>query len=306
MPTPTAVETPTQAEHQCPANCSDGNPCTADICSAVTDFQCSHDSLIGPQPGCSGDIGNCTEKACSGGACVTRPKVPCCGNGVCEANETCDSCPADCGCSGGELCCNAVCKTAACTSNTQCITGHNACINYVCDNPNTCSAACTQRNKTCMNGDFCCPQGCDYMTDNDCPAYSRGSWAKAKSNLSMDVDALFRRSCDQNGTYHDWLALKVILRFDYPEGSARFSPTQVNIIDSSLGLNMTAAIPPGDCYTSDKDYILNGTITLDASSGEITKLIYFYPAGRPIPQETKRVVITATPGERYIWLVAPQ
>lgn len=57
----------------CP-DCDDANPCTVDSCSADTDYACIHDEI-----------------------------TPCCGNSICELNEshyTCDDCPrcesADC------------------------------------------------------------------------------------------------------------------------------------------------------------------------------------------------------------------
>jgi len=45
----------------CPASCSDNNPCTRDYCDSSTNFGCKHDSLNGPQTGCSG---NCSDGVC--------------------------------------------------------------------------------------------------------------------------------------------------------------------------------------------------------------------------------------------------
>jgi len=53
---------------ECPISCDDNNPCTRDYCSAATNYECKHE-----------------------------PIVPCCGNGVCEMGESCETCEKDCG-----------------------------------------------------------------------------------------------------------------------------------------------------------------------------------------------------------------
>jgi len=52
----------------CPSSCDDGNPCTRDYCSFATNYGCRHD-----------------------------PITPCCGNGICESGENCETCSQDCG-----------------------------------------------------------------------------------------------------------------------------------------------------------------------------------------------------------------
>ena len=52
---------------QCPESCDDGNKCTQDVCNEQTDFECR-----------------------------TVPISPCCGNGVCEQDETPAACASDC------------------------------------------------------------------------------------------------------------------------------------------------------------------------------------------------------------------
>lgn len=69
--------------------CDDGNPCTDDAC---VDFTCTHEFNTAPcedgDPVTAGD-------RCAGGVCV--PGLPC-GDGVCaRPEETCATCPADCG-----------------------------------------------------------------------------------------------------------------------------------------------------------------------------------------------------------------
>ncbi len=79
----------------CPASCDDANPCTQDYCDENTS-QCVHEPLSGEAAGCSGEAGECKRRACEEGMCVETLMEPCCGNGICEENETYESCPADC------------------------------------------------------------------------------------------------------------------------------------------------------------------------------------------------------------------
>jgi hypothetical protein len=61
----------------CPKSCDDGNPCTADICSAETQNKCTHTALDGEVGSCSGEENGCLAKQCSVGACVEN-KVRAC------------------------------------------------------------------------------------------------------------------------------------------------------------------------------------------------------------------------------------
>lgn len=54
-------------QQKCPESCDDGNDCTKDYCSAVTDYRCKNDYI-----------------------------VPCCGNSLCDLNESYNTCPKDC------------------------------------------------------------------------------------------------------------------------------------------------------------------------------------------------------------------
>lgn len=72
---------------------------------------------------------------------------PSCGNGVLEKGETCDgACPTSC-------------PQVACQLRKL-------------DNPGTCQATCTPDGfqQVCVNGDGCCPKGCNANNDNDCKA----------------------------------------------------------------------------------------------------------------------------------------
>lgn len=54
-------------EDQCPTTCDDQDPCTRDDCGADTNYRCAHFKIS-----------------------------PCCGNSICETDETYDSCSQDC------------------------------------------------------------------------------------------------------------------------------------------------------------------------------------------------------------------
>ncbi len=87
----------------CPASCDDGNPCTADFCDQEAK-DCRHTPLSGMQGVCAGSAGLCRERSCESGMCVERIVESCCGNGLCEENETYENCIADCRIPPEEIC----------------------------------------------------------------------------------------------------------------------------------------------------------------------------------------------------------
>jgi len=297
---PTVTPVPTE-ELRCPENCSDGNPCTVDDCGARTNFQCEHIQLNGQREGCTGIAGNCTENYCLDGVCSTRPYAPCCGNGVCEETEGCDC--ADCTCGPGQLCCSNECRAPACTSDTQC-NDADTCTTERCVGPGTCDAACVVQPKTCSGQDYCCPPGCDYLNDNDCPAYSKNQWAKTQTNVSANVEDLLTKRCTRTATGREekWLAVKLTLRYDY-SGTGYFDPSYVSLVDDFLGATMPRQDPVGtDCYALDADFLLRaGSITGTPKTG----LVYFSYADRTLTTQGKRVIINTGSGPRLVWLISP-
>jgi hypothetical protein len=126
-------EIPAEPEKKCPDSCDDKDSCTQDLCSNETGFDCRHDNIV---PCCgngrcenastTGSVGNiistqetsrncpqdCPDcvasKECSEAyfdyasqTCLSKKKVPCCGNDVCELGETCTKCSSDCTCKAG-------------------------------------------------------------------------------------------------------------------------------------------------------------------------------------------------------------
>lgn len=87
------------------------------------------------------------------------PTMPKCGNAKVEAGELCDGdCP------------------TSCNDNDACT------MDVLAGSPSTCNAVCSYPAiSACTSGDGCCPSGCDYKTDGDCPTPvvacdDEGSW----------------------------------------------------------------------------------------------------------------------------------
>jgi len=104
----------------------------------------------------------------------------------CTPSKTCADYPGQCGttlfngcanvlnCSGSctapKICCSGTCQNPVCSNNGSCNDGNN-CTTDLCNNPNTCLASCSNNPiAACINGDGCCPAGCNSGNDSDCAA----------------------------------------------------------------------------------------------------------------------------------------
>ncbi len=105
------------------ADCSDGDPCTADACSLRTGCQNPTVACQGDGTCDAGESGPDCAPDCGDGQCTGGPEtssscpedcVVTCGDGVCDAAEDCTSCPADCGCPAGDACGTSRCVAGAC------------------------------------------------------------------------------------------------------------------------------------------------------------------------------------------------
>jgi predicted secreted hydrolase len=126
----------------CPSECDDDNVCTIDT---LTGSAKTCDAVCGllPITECADGDGCCPEDCNS----INDSECPVkCGNGAKEEGETCDGdCPTDCG------------SPDVCT---------NVALNGSAEN---CDAECSyQEIAECQGGDGCCPEDCDYFSDNDC------------------------------------------------------------------------------------------------------------------------------------------
>ncbi|MDD9945766.1 MAG: hypothetical protein OXU20_32280, partial [Myxococcales bacterium] len=131
----------------CPSDCGTDDPCRPEMlvgegCQA----ECVALEITAPQD----DDGCCPAEA---GATAANDSdcESVCGNGAVEPNETCDppgSCPTETSCGNTDVC------------SSVSVTGDPAMCNSVCE--------FTQKT-ACEADDMCCPPGCDYAQDNDCP-----------------------------------------------------------------------------------------------------------------------------------------
>lgn len=158
----------------------------------------------GPEPPEAG--GKCTEgkcpcgekndycdeitECCDGYSCQHNHKckeTPSCRNEVCNPDENCDSCPADC-LEGGEVCCDKVAYSGDCCEDDYC-SGDDTCENHVCTAPipycedevcnadedcESCPADCLEGGEVCCDavaytGDCCGDDDCS--GDDTCEDY---------------------------------------------------------------------------------------------------------------------------------------
>jgi hypothetical protein len=124
------------------------------ICTADQGLINGHDNHLDGTDDTEGECSNCApDDTC----CINGDSPGCeCGNGKCDDNEDCSSCPDDCGQCEGEHCGNGKCEpdrdencsfcpqdcgectTTECTDNSQCSDNSN-CTDDLCDNNGFCS-----------------------------------------------------------------------------------------------------------------------------------------------------------------------
>ena len=178
-------------------DCNDGDICTTDTCNNPD--TCSAACVNTLIAGCCNTDGSCN------GICppnCTLADDPDCG---CQDNNSCcpvgctmatdnDCCtpsltcavdyPGQCGvslwdgcanaldCSGNctapQICCGGTCQDPICGNDGDCSDGDN-CTTDTCSNAGTCTASCSNTDiVVCVDGDGCCPAGCNVATDSDC------------------------------------------------------------------------------------------------------------------------------------------
>ena len=148
-------------------SCDCGESCVGDKCkfTACDERTCGDD-------GCGGSCGECgEEEKCADGLCVPASG---CGNLECDDDETCESCPGDCGCACGESCVDEACLFTACDGR-EC--GDDGCEgscgecpeHYVCEN-GRCEVDAVCDDASCDPGETCgnCPEDCGCGCGEEC------------------------------------------------------------------------------------------------------------------------------------------
>lgn len=124
--------------------CCDGFYCEGDKCKEKG-IECGDGQCKGDETceSCPADCGEC-------------PSV--CDDGKCKGDETCASCPADC-LDDGEVCCDTVAYTGDCCEDDDCIAG--TCVSHVCA-----PLECAEKGESCEEVACCSGHYCD--TDKIC------------------------------------------------------------------------------------------------------------------------------------------
>jgi cysteine-rich repeat protein len=153
----------------CPSSCNAPDACTT---SELRGSGCAAECVTSPVTAVGAADGCCPPNANQTTDRDCRPK---CGNGVIEADETCDpmsSCPA---CRTNNKCLNVVSRGSAATCDLKC--------NY---NPI----------KNCRSGDGCCPDGCNTSNDNDCSGSCGDGHIDANETCESSGAMACPTSCD--------------------------------------------------------------------------------------------------------------
>jgi uncharacterized protein (TIGR03790 family) len=135
-----------------------------------------------------------------------------CGDGMCAIGENCSNCAQDCGCTNGKACCLNSCIQPICNSDLDCADA-SPCTTDTCMNAGTCTASCKHTTKLlCANNDSCCPTGCVFWDDNDCPnTCPFGTNCGTKNcpqnfclgNTATKFPLTCTKKCDANSTCQD-------------------------------------------------------------------------------------------------------
>lgn len=82
---------------ECQSSCDDGDPCTKDWCNSTSNYSCENTKINGTSSKCWGSPTTCKSNSCVSGKCTETTVPRCCGNNLCDSNESCSSCSFDCG-----------------------------------------------------------------------------------------------------------------------------------------------------------------------------------------------------------------
>ncbi len=140
---------------------SGDNCCNADFCGAREDSDCAAEPACQVDTDCMEDRDKSTRAVCKNNLCVQEKITVCIGGD--------DYCP--------DGCYHSITSDQDCKIDNKCVR------NTDCDDSNPCTTdlgcleneqgikECVRKSVTeCKTGDRCCPEGCSYLQDTECPA----------------------------------------------------------------------------------------------------------------------------------------
>ena len=178
---------------QTSAECNDGNPCTAEECSGATNT-CQYKNI----PGCCQTAADCppsdnlcAKPQCVGGKCTVSTDPDCCTSDAQCADK--DACTSDT-CTDGT--CSNLPIAGCCTADTQCNDG-NACTTDSCAGGKCTSSAilgCCVQDSECSDGNGCTTDSC---TNNKCTSTPSNAAGCCTTDLQCsDSNGCTANACD--------------------------------------------------------------------------------------------------------------
>jgi hypothetical protein len=173
--------------------CTVNKTCTTGVCQGGQPKDCSQ-LTVGCFDGvCDTMTGQCGQVAVMpGGMCQEATDQ--CNQGICDTMGMCNPQPAN--------------EGQSCNDNSFCTQGD------VCQ-----SGSCvgTSNITQCINGDFCCPNGCTINTDTDCnpteyilSAVNRGWWNSTGAHTSGNDNTLTGQTSNQYNSYYSFQLTGII------------------------------------------------------------------------------------------------
>ncbi len=147
-------------------------------CFCQNDSECKQNEICNKR--ILGDYGACAPKqiGCEAGfackdvgkgvtVCVKKASSNPCGNGICDSNENCSTCPQDCQCPTGQLCQNGTCQQSNSCGNGICEAGRKEDCGS-CTQDCKCASGETCNNGKCQPTRLCGNNRCDSGQGENC------------------------------------------------------------------------------------------------------------------------------------------
>jgi len=210
-----------------------------------------------------------------------------CPDGTCDPGETCSSCPADCGCTSPQICCNSQCILPPSCPNCN---DQDSCTIDSCISQGTCNPTCQNTPITsCVNNDNCCPIGCSVSNDNDCEECQ-------DANDCQDQQCMTKSCVSNQCVYQD-------VGCQYDDGCCPSGCTSTTDNDCLQGqVTKTFGDTPDSDYTGTiEDTFLNqGGRGYEINAGSTQLNTYTYPANVIANTILMKIDLSAIPSSAFI------